>query len=158
MRAVTRAATNAALAAALVAALATAVVLGGCGDDTNGDGTGAAADPSSTTTRPSPTTATSAPTTSTTPALAPAATAEDAAGRLLLFWTGGDRTGATTIAESAAVDELFGLAVGAAEARGCNEDTGGPRYCVYRVGETEVQLKIEPAPSGGFVVTQVVLG
>ena len=82
----------------------------------------------------------------------------EAAARLLAYWSAGDTNGARTIAEQDAIDVLFAIPVASPENRGCNQGSEGPRYCVYRINDVEVQFKMDQlAEYGtGWVVTQIV--
>jgi len=115
-----------------------------------------------TTSVPTTTTTTTAPTTTTTttPPPVPRPSAREAVDYLLGAWRAGDRAGALTVAEPAAVDALFAIAPEPPESRGCNEPPpglGAPTYCVYRLNAGELQVRAAER-DGGYVVDLVVLG
>lgn len=108
------------------------------------------------------TTTTTAPTTtaSTTPPPTPRPSAREAVDYLLGAWRAGDRVGALTVAEPAAVDSLFAIPPETPESRGCNEPPpglGAPTYCVYRLNAGELQVRAAER-EGGYIVDLVVLG
>jgi hypothetical protein len=107
----------------------------------------------------STTTSTTTPPTTAPPPL-PRPTAREAVDALLGAWRAGDRAGALTAAEVAAVDAIFTVAPERGEDRGCNEPPpglGAPTYCVFRLDAGELQVRAVERP-GGFVVDQVILG
>jgi hypothetical protein len=154
---------RAARPARLFAAFTMAVVLvaaAGCSSSSSGSATkgttkteiGDAASVSSTT---APTTTTTAPTTTTTiPAPVGLDTPKAAAERLYSAWKAGDRNGALTVAEPAAVDGIFAAAPGNYSLySGCDTAEFSDSGCLYRGDAGTIQVTMAKRGTLWVVIT-----
>lgn len=148
--------------------LASALVLGACGGDDDGEAA-TTSEPNATTTAgaPSSTTASTAEATATTSAPAPTSeappgpgptTPEEAATGLFDAWVAGDQVAAAQVASDPVVAELFSRSGAGADATntfaGCFEDDGGePVFrCSYIFEGGAMTFLVGDSDAFGFVV------